>query len=313
MIRLFVYLIILNCNYVSSFAQVKSESITITNEGIQLPGTLSYGKENSPLVIWVHGSGNIDRNGNQKPMVKANYIKQFRDEINKKEIAFFSYDKRTATPSNLKLMKSDTTKNIVVQNFVNDIKQVVNYFKDDKRFSEIILIGHSQGSLIAMLALENVDKYISLAGAGETIDKIMVKQVSKQNTEFGKITAQYFKELKETGKIKEVNPFLLSLFAKPNQPFLASWIKLNPVEEIKKVTIPTLIINGDKDIQVAIENAKSLKAAKPDAQLVIIKNMNHVLKNIQKDEDNLKSYRTSNFNISKQLIETVSHFINNTQ
>lgn len=310
MIRLFTYLILLVTTYFQSFAQVKVEDIIITNGKIQLPGTLTYFKEKSPLVIWVHGSGNVDRNGNQKPMVNANYIKQFRDKINKKAIAFFSYDKRTATTVNLKLIKSDTTKNILIQDFASDVKQVVNHFKEDKRFSKIILIGHSQGSLIAMLASENVDKYISLAGAGKTIDKIMVEQVSKQNAAFGKLTANYFKELKETGEIKDINPFLLSLFEKSNQLFLASWAKLDPIEEIKKVNVPTLIINGDKDIQVSIENAKNLHEAKPDASLVIIENMNHVLKEIQKEEYNLKSYRYPDFDISNELIETVTNFIN---
>ena len=76
-------------------AQITNEEILIKNDTIELPGTLSYSKKNSPLLIWIHGSGNVDRNGNQGTMVKANYIQQFRESINKNEIAFFSYDKRT--------------------------------------------------------------------------------------------------------------------------------------------------------------------------------------------------------------------------
>lgn len=289
------------------FAQVKTEEVDLKNEEILLPGTLTYTNEKSPLIIWVHGSGNIDRNGNQKPIVNANYIKQFRDEINKKGIAFYSYDKRTATPSNVKIMLAQGTK---IQDFANDVKIAINHFKDDKRFSKIILIGHSQGSLIAMLSIENVDKYISLAGAGETIDKTLVRQVSNQSPIYGALTEKYLKELKENGTIKEVDPNLLSLFAPQNQPFLSSWIAVNPIEEIKKITIPTLIINGDKDLQVKSKDAENLHQAQPKSELVIIKNMNHLLKDIEKDEDNLKSYTSPNFSISKELIETVTNFIN---
>ena len=175
-------------------------------------------------------------------------------------------------------------------------------------FSEIILAGHSQGSLVAILASEKVDKFISLAGAGERIDKILKRQLSAQNPLIGKPVEDHFKELKETGDIKEVNPSLVRVFSKQNLPFLTSWVNLNPIKEIKKITIPILIINGDKDLQVRIQDAKNLHAANPKSELVIIKNMNHVLKEV-KDEDNLKSYYSPNYPLSKELIKTVVTFI----
>ncbi|MGY0427189.1 MAG: alpha/beta hydrolase family protein [Polaribacter sp.] len=101
----------------------------------------------------------------------------------------------------------------------------------------------------------------------------------------------------------------MSIFAKQNQHFLLSWIKIDPIKEIKKVTIPILIINGDKDLQVKIEDANALKKAKPTAKLVIIKNMNHVLKTIVKDDDNIKSYFSPDFPISKKLITTIVSFV----
>ena len=152
MIRIIAYFIISTFSIVISFAQVKSEEITINNMAIQLPGTLTYPSEKSPLVIWVHGSGGVDRNGNQ-----PQYIKQFRDKINKNNIAFFSYDKRTANPKNATFLQED---GILIADFVSDVKEVVNHFKGDERFTEIILAGHSQGSLIAMMALEMlIDTY----------------------------------------------------------------------------------------------------------------------------------------------------------
>jgi hypothetical protein len=288
-----------------SLAQVKSEEININNQAIQLPGTLTYPAKNIPLLIWVHGSGPVDRNGNQPAQnVKANYIKQFRDAVNKENIAFFSYDKRTANNKNREFLKDTQAKD-----FAFDAEEVVNHFKKDKRFSDIILVGHSQGSLIAMMALDKVDKYISIAGAGETVDKTIVKQLTAQSADFGKIAASHFKELKETGKVENVNPNLISIFAKPNQSFWASWMQLDPIKEIKNIKIPVLIINGDKDIQVKIENANALHAANKTSELVIIKNMNHVLKDIQKEEDNIKSYYSDEYPISIELIQTILEFV----
>lgn len=300
MIRFITYLFIYILTIAFSFSQVTTEEVIVKNDGIQLPGTLSFTKEKTLLIIWIHGSGGVDRNGNQ-----PQYIKQFREAVNKQNIAFFSYDKRTANKNNIIFLKQG----VLFNDFVLDAKKVVNHFKNDKRFTKIILVGHSQGSLVAMLALKDVEKYISIAGTGETIDKTLIKQVTKQNEYFGKLTEKYLKELKETGQIKNIDLNLRSLFAPQNQPFLSSWIALNPLKEIKKVKIPTLIINGNKDLQVQVTDAENLKKSKPNASLVIIDNMNHVLKDIQKEEDNIKSYYSADFPLSEKLIETVVSFV----
>jgi pimeloyl-ACP methyl ester carboxylesterase len=305
MIRVITYLVIFVFGIAISFAQVKSEEITIQNNEIELPGTLTFIQEKSPLIIWVHGSGNVDRNGNQDPIVKANYIKQFRDSVNKNGISFYSYDKRTANKKNMSVL----LKGIALTDFTSDVQKVINHFKNDARFTKIILVGHSQGSLVAMLATKNATKYISIAGAGENVDKTIVKQVTAQSAEFGKIAAAHFKELKETGKVENVNPNLISIFAKQNQSFWRSWMLIDPTKEIKKIKIPVLIINGDKDLQVKIEDAKALHAANSKSDLVIIENMNHVLKDIQKDEDNMKSYYSAEFPLSKKLIKTIVSFV----
>ena len=299
MIRIIFYISFVILSVINSFAQLKNEELNLNNGVIQLPGTLTYTVEKSPLLIWVHGSGGVDRNGSP-----TNYIQQFREAINKENIAFFSFDKRTSNPKNASFLTD-----ILIDDFISDVEVVIAHFKDDARFTSIILVGHSQGSLLAMTASKNADKYISVAGAGESIDKTIIRQVTNQNALFGEITAQHFKELKETGSIKEVNPNLLSLFAPQNLLFMSSWIEINPVDEIKKVNIPTLIIQGDKDIQVQILDAHNLSKAKPDAQFVIIKDMNHVLKTIEKDEDNLSSYVSDKFPISEEFIKVITNFV----
>jgi uncharacterized protein len=301
----FLYLFLFIWSLTNGQSKITSEEILIKNDSIELPGTLTFTKAKTPLVIWVHGSGNVDRNGNQAGVnIKANYIKQFRDEVNKKDIAFFSFDKRTSNPKNKNFFKG-----MLFDDFVTDLNTVINHLKSDNRFSEIILAGHSQGSLIAMLASKNVDKYISIAGPATSFDKAVIQQITAQSAEFGKVAEAHFKELFETGDIKQVNPMLLSIFAKQNFAFLVSWAKHNPSEEIKKLTIPTLIINGTKDLQVKVEDANALHKANPSSELVIIKNMNHVLKNIEMDADNMKSYYSADYPISSELITTVVAFI----
>lgn len=304
-------LIILMLFYSIAYAQneIISEDYNLSNDSIKLPGTLTYNNnlKKQPLVIYVHGSGNVDRDGNQGGAIKANYIKQLSEELNKNGIAFYRYDKRTSTQENMKFIMQGIT----LLDFVDDVKVVIDEFKDDERFSTITLIGHSQGSLVGMLALSGViDKYVSLAGPSASIDETIILQLRKQRGDsIANIAASHFKELKNTGTIKNVNPMLYQIFNPQNQPFFKSWIKYNPQAEIKTIDIPILIINGAKDLQVTVEDAKALHQANPSSKLVIIEEMNHVLKNIEKDEDNLKSYSSPNFSISDELINVLTNFI----
>jgi len=305
MIRIITYIAIYFAIIATPYAQVTFENILIKNGNIELPGTLTATAEAEDLVIWIHGSGNVDRNGNQEGAnVKANYIKQVRTALNQKGLAFFSYDKRTANAKNAPYFGD-----IAFESFVEDAQKVIAYFKENKQYKSITLIGHSQGSLVAMLASEGVNKYISLAGPADSIEVTIIEQVSGQNAELGKAAESHFKELKETGDIKEVNPFLASIFAKQNFAFMKSWMKYDPKEEIKKINIPTLIVNGTKDLQVKVKDAKALKEVKPNAELAIIENMNHVLKVIEKDSDNYPSYFSPDFKVSPELITTISEFV----
>ena len=291
--------------------RIASEELTLFNDSIQLPGTLSFDDRlvSQPLVVFIQGSGNPDRNGNQLDFgVKANYIKQLREALNENGVAFYSYDKRNVTKSNIPLFIDHFT----FQMLVADAKIALDYLKSDKRFNDIILIGHSQGSLVAMLAIDkSVDKYISIAGPAEPIDETIVRQLNAQNPEFGKIAKQHFQELKETDSISEVNPFLVSIFSKVNQEFLVSYMKYNPSDEIRNVQIPTLIVNGDKDLQVGVTEAEKLHDNCSVSELMIIDNMNHVLKTVETESDNQASYYSEDFPLSEDLVSTLVNFIKN--
>lgn len=286
-----------------------SEDILIMNDSIKLPGTLSYNEElkSQPLVIFIHGSGNVDRNGNQAGVnIKANYIKQLSDSLNVRGIAFYRYDKRNSTEENVKFMMDD----LDFYRFVDDANLAITKFKNDNRFSSITLIGHSQGSLVAMLASqEDVDKYVSLAGISEDMGDFIINSYKQVSEDMSAMAKEQIDELKETGTIENVNPALAHLFSKQNQPFFITWMAYNPSVEINKLEIPVLIINGTKDLQVKVEEANKLHEAKPDSELVIIESMSHTLKTIEKDEDNIKSYYSPDYPLSDELIHILEAFI----
>jgi pimeloyl-ACP methyl ester carboxylesterase len=259
------------------------------------------------LVLLIAGSGPTDRDGNQKGLTN-NSLKYLSEELVKNDIAVFSYDKRIFTQ-----MKSGTINEatLTFDDFINDATSVLLFFKNQKKYNKIIIAGHSEGSLIGMIAAKDkADGFISLAGAGRTIDAVLVEQIAKQ-APFLKEETQKNLDILKSGKTFELkNPMLASIFRESIQPYMISWIKYNPQMELKKLQMPIVIINGTKDIQVSVQEAELLKKVKPEAELVLIENMNHVFKEIKGDDaENMKSYTNPDLPIVPKLTSTIIAFV----
>ncbi|WP_194850868.1 alpha/beta hydrolase family protein [Nonlabens antarcticus] len=260
-----------------------------------------------PLVILFTGSGPNDRNGNSM-MTRNDSHKQLAQALDSAGIASYRFDKRTFTMLKERRMKVDVSFN----DFVTDAKSVVANFAGDQRFSKIILAGHSQGSLVAMLAIdESIDGFISIGGAADEIDAIVVQQIAAQAPGLDKEAAKVFRQMRsQDSLVSDVNPVLASMLGPEIQPFMESWMAYNPKEIIKDVKIPVLIINGTRDRQVNVDQAEKLHAALPASKLVIIENMNHIFKKVGQDDIMAaKSYTDPSFKLHPELIESIISFV----
>ena len=304
----------------SIFAQnkVKEQEMVLTVEKCRLSGTLKVPKtkEKVPVALIIAGSGPTDRNCNSKQLgLNCNAFKMLSDSLNKYGIATLCYDKRGIAKSVSKQTESETR----FDDMVEDAKSWIELLSQDSRFSEIIVIGHSEGSLVGMIASVNnpkVSKFISLAGSGVSLDELLKEQFSKGFTgkELSKIFS-YIDQLKQGQLVEKVPPDLYVYFNPSVQPFLISCFKYNPQEEIAKLKIPVLILNGDLDIQVSEENAELLHEACPSAKKVIIENMNHVLKTSQSANGNEQmkdSYNNPTSPINTKLVGEIVGFVKNT-
>ena len=260
------------------------------------------------LVILIAGSGPTDRNGNQSGMTN-NSLKLLAEALAQKGIAVFSYDKRIIAQMNAKTINE---KELSFDDFINDAKDVVRFFKNQKKYNKITIAGHSEGSLIGMVAaLHDTDAYISIAGAGRPIDLVLVDQIEKQAPFLKEEVKQDLELLKKGITFELKNQMLASLFRESVQPYMISWIKYVPQDEIKKLHIPVLLLNGTKDLQVTVSEAQLLKSAKPDASIAIIENMNHIFKEIKGDDtENQNSYANPELPVISELIGRISGFIN---
>ena len=308
------YLIIAIC-LVSTigFSQVKTyseEDLSITK---WIDGTLLTPNDNDKpdLAIIIAGSGPTNRNGNQN-FVKNNSLKKLALGLTENGIATFRYDKRIVK----QILKNNVDKDMMFDDFVTDASAVLDYFIKKNHYSNIYVIGHSQGSLVGMLsAQDKADGFISLAGAGNNIGDVLIEQITNTAPIFAEDTKRVVNSLKEGKTTTDFPVALSSVFNADLQPFMMNWMSHNPTEILKTLQMPILIINGTKDLQVSVSEAEVLKeanseAANDKAKLVIIENMNHVLFEIEGgDLENSKSYNESFREISPLLIKSITDFI----
>lgn len=297
--------IILMCLLIISLSYSQETDIVI-NEHIEGTLLLPNSEKSDYLAIIIAGSGPTDRDGNQN-FLKSNSLKKLAQGLAKEGIATFRYDKRIVK----QIRKGNIDKNLMFDDFVTDATSVINYFADRDNYKSIYVIGHSQGSLVGMLSIsDKVNGFISLAGAGQSIDIVIMDQIQKMAPGLTEDAQKTFDVLKKGETTTEYPPALGSVFNLETQPFITNWMQYNPQEIIKNQDIPILIVNGTKDLQVSVDEAKLLKESNSKAQLTIIENMNHVLFIIEGDDlENSKSYNESSRAIAPELISTITTFI----
>jgi len=277
------------------------------NNAIEGTLTTPVNDKAQSLVIFIQGSGPTDRDGNQA-MMKNDGIKKIAKALSQNGIASYRFDKRIFKMQELKLEEKD----LRFEDFSKDVKDILEYFKEQDKFENHIIAGHSEGSLVGILAAkENADAFISLAGAGEPIDSIIVTQVNKMAPQLGENARVAFNEIRANGKTTNYNPMLESIFRPSVQPYMYSWMQYDPSQEIKNLDIPVLIINGSEDIQVEVDQAEMLKSGKEDAKLVIIENMNHIFRQVDSKDRliNTKSYNEPDLPLHPELIPVLTEFI----
>ena len=163
-----------------SYAQTKAEAIRLTTITGDIQGTVLIADTTkvTPIVLIISGSGPTDRNGNN-PMMSNNSLKMLAEGFAEKGIASLRFDKRgIAESKNAGVNESE----LRFENYVDDVKAWCELIKKDKRFSDLIILGHSEGSLIGMISSREakVDKFISIAGAGFPAGDILLKQLKME-------------------------------------------------------------------------------------------------------------------------------------
>ena len=268
--------------------------------------TTPVAASHTPVALIIAGSGPTDRDGNNVKM-KNNSLKILSEELAKRGIASLRYDKRGIAESK-DAGKSEA--NLRFDDYIADAAGWIEMLKKDKRFSKVIVIGHSEGSLIGMVAAAKADKFVSIAGAGRSADQVIKQQLSAQPKEVQDISFPIIDSLRAGKTVADAPAMLYALFRPSVQPYMISWFRYDPAVEVKKLSIPALIVQGTNDIQVSVEDAKLLSAANPKATLLLIENMNHILRIVPGDRQaNIATYSKPELPVANELIKGIVDFI----
>ena len=284
----------------------ESTPVTLHTQTGDIEGTLTIplAADRMPVALIIAGSGPTDRDGNG-PLIKTDTYKQLAHALSLHKIAALRYDKRGVGKS-MAAMKSE--KELRFDDYVQDAREWIAWMRQDKRFTGIILIGHSEGSLVGMLAAqEGVDRFISLAGAGFSADSILKQQLGAQPL-LRERSFSIIDSLKAGLTVAQVPPMLFTVFRPSVQPYMISWFKYDPAIIIARLNIPVLILQGTNDLQIKVTDAERLHAANAKSELVILDGVNHVLKKVADMAENQRSYRDPALLLDERLVNAIVGF-----
>lgn len=292
-----------------------TEGMELARPGVTLRGTLEVPAGRGPhtVALIIAGSGPTDRDGNSPAMGGANNsLKMLAEGLAAEGIASLRYDKRGIGSSAVPGMSEADLR---FTTYSDDAAAWVEALRKDPRFNRVVIIGHSEGALLGTLAAQKggVDKLVLVAGGGRPIGDILREQLKGQLQAAPALYQQadsIMRELEAGRAVTNVPAAFQSLFRPAIQPYMISWLPLDPAAEVARADIPTLVVQGTTDIQVNAADADRLGAAGPKVRKVMVEGMNHVLKLVSGTrEQQIPSYSDPSLPIAPELLTSIVAFI----
>ena len=264
-----------------------------------------------PVVLLISGSGPTDRDGNTVLLPGPNNsLRLLADALAARGIASVRYDKRGVGASRA-AMGSEA--DLRFDMYADDAAAWALQLRSDRRFTTVTVAGHSEGSLLGMLATRraSADAFVSIAGVGRPAAQVIHDQLLAGAPADLVAEADRAMALLVAGQaVDSVSPALMALFRPSVQPYIISWFRYDPAVELPQLGVPVLIVQGSTDIQVAVKDARLLAAADPKATLAIIDGMNHVLKMVPADQGaQIRSYSDPTLPVAPPLVDAIATFV----
>ena len=288
-----------------TYADAQETKIRIGNVDAVL--TMPADADRPPVALLIAGSGSTDHDGNG-PQAKPATLKKLSEQLAARKIATLRYDKRGAPGWKPEFGKPEDFR---FKDFVDDAVALVNYLRSSGKFSRLVVIGHSEGGLVAILAARKVslDRLVLLVTAARRQGDLVKAQLERKQIP-PDILDPILKAIDSmmAGQIVDPPPKGLAI-APSMQPSLASAFVEDPIDPLKSIDRPTLIVGGGHDLQVARLDFAALSAASPLAKTLWLPEMNHVLVDVGDDADNFAAYNQPERPLDATLIDTIAAFV----
>jgi len=292
------------------------EALNLTTDTGEIKGSLMLPGNNAKrtVVLIVAGSGPTDRDGNSGLLpAKNNSLLMLAAGLAEQGIASLRYDKRGVGDSFAAMIEQSE---LSINTYAGDVAGWTRLLKADSRFDRVIVLGHSEGSLLGLIAAGETapDAFISLAGPGRNFADLLRSQLLREGSAFSPEEIDHILgEIRAGRLVNEIPEGLISVFNQAAQPYLTSSFAVSPTALISELNIPVLILQGDHDIQVSTEDSELLHNACPTAEYRLITGMNHVLKPAPMDlAENMATYYQPDLPLAEGLIEAITGFIGRT-
>jgi uncharacterized protein len=263
--------------------------------------------ERPPIALLIAGSGSTDHDGNG-PQIKPATLKKLSEQLTARKIATLRYDKRGAGGWKPEFGRPEDFR---FKDYVDDAAALVNYLRSSGKFSEVILVGHSEGGLVAILTARRVpvDRLVLLVTAARRQGDLLKAQLEKKQIP-PDVLQPIVKAIDTIMSGQIVDPPPQGLAIPPSmQPGIASAFTEDPIDPLKLIDRPTLIIGGGRDRQVARLDFAALSAASSLAKTLWLPDMNHVLVDVTDETDDLAAYNQPERALDTVLIDSVANFI----
>jgi hypothetical protein len=285
---------------------VSAEETKIRVGAIDAVLTVPSEVERPPVALLIAGSGSTDHDGNG-PQIKPATLKKLAEQLAVRKIATLRYDKRGAGGWKPEFGQPEDFR---FKDYVDDAAALVNYLRSSGKFSKVILVGHSEGGLVAILTARRVpvDRLVLLATAARRQGDLLKAQLEKT------LAPDVYKPMADaigaimSGQIVDPLPRGLSI-PPAMQPGIASAFTEDPVVPLKLIDQPTLIVGGGRDRQVARLDFLALGTASPAAKTLWLPDMNHVLVDVADDADDLAAYNQAERALDPAMIDAVAAFV----
>ncbi len=288
-----------------------STEVVLPSQPAPLHGTLLAPERIQAVAVILPGSGPTDRDGNQAPAIRASTYRMLAESLADRGIAAVRIDKRGIGAS---AAAGPAETDLRFDAYADDARA---WAAEAARLTNqpcAWLIGHSEGALVALKAAEGGDDKICglvlLSGAGRPAGAVLREQLADVPEPLKTQAYEALMELEAGRAVAEPPAALAALFRPSVQPYLMSWLPLDPAALLAAYDGPVFIGQGTTDLQVGVADAQALAAADPEATLKLWDGVNHVLKTAPADRaGNLATYADPDLPLAPGVVEDVAAFI----